>query len=53
MDLSTHASDFDYIEKMLSKFDGGNIYLSRKYFDEGIIFICIKNEKKRNAISGK
>lgn len=50
-----HASttDFNYIEQFLSKHDGGNIYLSKKYSDEGIGFIYIKNMNKRNAISGK
>lgn len=54
MEFSTDNNvDFQEIESFLSKFTGGSICLSKKYFDEGIALICIQNVKKKNAISGK
>lgn len=54
MEFSTDNNiDFHDIEIFLSKFTGGSIYISKKYFDEGIALICINNVKKKNAISGK
>lgn len=45
--------DISFVELFLSKYDGGTIYISKKYFSEGIAFIIIRNERKRNAVSGK
>lgn len=45
--------DLHSIEDFLWKHNGGRVYLSKEYFNEGIAVIRISNEKKKNAISGK
>ncbi|XP_018576150.1 ethylmalonyl-CoA decarboxylase-like isoform X2 [Anoplophora glabripennis] len=45
--------DFGVMESNLLKYDGGEIFLSKEYFEEGIAIIYLNHPRKRNAISGK
>lgn len=50
---SGFSTDLTFIESFLNKYESGSIFLSKKYFNEGIAVIYIDNESKRNAISGE
>lgn len=44
--------DIEFMEAHLSKYDGGEIFLSKEYYEEGIAIIYLNHPRKRNAISG-
>lgn len=44
--------DFDRIESYMKKHTGGEIYLGKDYWNEGIAVICINRPEKKNAITG-
>ncbi|KAJ8957294.1 hypothetical protein NQ317_002341 [Molorchus minor] len=46
------TTNLEYIKLYLSKYEGGEIVLSKEYWEEGIALICLSHQEKRNAISG-
>ncbi|CAH0561813.1 unnamed protein product [Brassicogethes aeneus] len=45
--------DFNEIELHMSKFVGGEVFISKEYWSEGIAIIYINYPEKKNAMSGK
>lgn len=44
--------NFDFMELHLSKYEGGEVFLSKEYYEEGIAIVYLNHPRKRNAISG-
>lgn len=44
--------DFEFIESYMGKYVGGEIYIGKEHWDEGIAIIYINRPEKKNAITG-